>query len=353
MVEEMKASLPAMAGGGFYNRHSSLQAAAIEKALPLWRQTVETIHLTGPTIRVVDYGSSQGHNSMAPIGAAIDVLREQKGAVQPIEVIHTDLPGNDFTTLFGAVIGDENSYLTKSRNIFVSAIGRSYFDQLLPAGSVDLGWNSWTLQWMSRNPAEDPDFIYGIISPSAWIRKAVTEQLALDWKAFLRLRSIELKHGGKLFCLFGSRDNADVGWEWLVHMLWTCIIEMRAQGLLSEEDTRKINLPLGPRELTDVRAPFGDDGLYAGLKLAHAEKVESPDPYWSEYQNTKDAGQFGRNWRNFMKAVFAPVIQGAIDPRNDREARTEELLDRFAEKVSSAPRETRHYVVVAVLEKVS
>ncbi len=63
--------------------------------------------------------------------------------------------------------------------------------------------------------------------------------------------------------------------------------------------------------------------------------------------------QFGENWRNFMKAVFAPVIKEAIDPQKDRAALTEGLLDRFAAKVSRFPRETRHFVAVAVLEKVS
>lgn len=353
MVDKMKASLPSMEGGGFYNRNSSLQAAAIEKMLPLWRRAVEAVPLGGSRITVVDYGSSQGSNSMAPIGVAIEVLREQRGAVEPIEVVHTDLPGNDFSSLFTTVLEGKSSYLQRAQNVFFSAIGRTYFDQLLPAGSVDLGWNSWTLQWMSRNPADDPDFLYGIMSPSEWVRKAVVAQLAQDWKNFLLLRSVELKLGGKLFCLFGSRGSAELGWEWLVDTLWACVVEMRAEGLLSEEDKRKINLPIGPRELSDVEAPFDSAGFYAGLRLIHAEKAESPDPFWREYQATKDAKMFGANWRNFLKAVFAPVIQEAIDPRKDREALTEGLLDRFADKVSGSPRETRHYVAVAVLEKVS
>jgi hypothetical protein len=33
MADQIKASLPTMEGGGFYNRNSSLQAAAIEKML--------------------------------------------------------------------------------------------------------------------------------------------------------------------------------------------------------------------------------------------------------------------------------------------------------------------------------
>ncbi len=76
-------------------------------------------------------------------------------------------------------------------------------------------------------------------------------------------------------------------------------------------------------------------------------------PFWPSYQRAKDARQFGENWRNFMKAVFAPVIKEAIDPLKDRSVLTESLLDRFAEKVSCSPRERRHFVVVTASEKVS
>jgi len=88
----------AMQGGGFYNRNSGLQAANVASALQLFEDAARGIPIegAGPLV-IVDYGSSQGRNSMRPIGVALDVFRERVGAGRPIEVIHTDLPSNDFT----------------------------------------------------------------------------------------------------------------------------------------------------------------------------------------------------------------------------------------------------------------
>lgn len=347
----MNASLRGMEGDGFYNRHSSLQAAGIQKVLPLWRRVVETTPAPGPGVRIVDYGSSQGHNSMAPMRVAIETLLGRPGGAQSIEVVHTDLPGNDFTSLFEAVLESENSYLRLADNIFPSAIGRSYFEQILPPDSVDLGWNSWTLQWMSRNPAEDPDFLYGFMSPSQTVRAAVNRQLEEDWRNFLRLRAAELKRGGKLLCLLNSREPSGHGWEWIVQSLWACVEELHRQGKLTSEDKLRLNLPLAPRDLDDVQRPFRENGgLFAGLRLEHAEIIESVDPFWTEYTQTGNAEQFGVNWKNFMKAVFAPVIKSAFDP-DKADALFDELLDRFAIKISQTPRVTPHYVAIAVVQK--
>jgi hypothetical protein len=68
-------------------------------------------------------------------------------------VVHTDLPGNDFSALFQTLADDPESYLRGDPAVFASAVGRSFYEQILPAGSVTLGWSSWAVQWLSRVPA--------------------------------------------------------------------------------------------------------------------------------------------------------------------------------------------------------
>ncbi|MGZ6013459.1 MAG: hypothetical protein ACXWK0_16565, partial [Caulobacteraceae bacterium] len=73
----------AMEGRGFYNRNSDLQAAGIELLMPLLERTLDAVAVEGPGDRplvVADYGSSQGRNSMHPVGVAIDRLRARFGA---------------------------------------------------------------------------------------------------------------------------------------------------------------------------------------------------------------------------------------------------------------------------------
>jgi hypothetical protein len=66
-----KSAIAAMEGQGFYNRNSSLQAAGIEQVLPLWREAARSIAIGAETPTIVDYGSSQGRNSMSPMRVAI------------------------------------------------------------------------------------------------------------------------------------------------------------------------------------------------------------------------------------------------------------------------------------------
>src|SRR5262245_46648406 len=90
----------AMEGSGWYNRHSSMQAAGNERAKAYWKDALEKIPVGGENIVIADYGCSQGRNSLMPINVAIDTLRRRAGAERPVEIYHNDLPANDFGSLF-------------------------------------------------------------------------------------------------------------------------------------------------------------------------------------------------------------------------------------------------------------
>src|SRR5262249_7084678 len=83
----------AMEGGGAYNRSSSIQAAGLAPAVPWLAEAARVVPLGPPDVPLIvaDYGSSQGRNSLAPLRAAIGILRERTGADRPISVFHTDL----------------------------------------------------------------------------------------------------------------------------------------------------------------------------------------------------------------------------------------------------------------------
>ena len=84
-------STPApMEGHGGYTRSSSVQAAGLSPALPLFEQAASAVPLpdSSEAIVIADYGSSEGHNSLAPLSAAIRVLRGRMGPGRAISVVH-------------------------------------------------------------------------------------------------------------------------------------------------------------------------------------------------------------------------------------------------------------------------
>ncbi|WP_246737391.1 class I SAM-dependent methyltransferase [Nordella sp. HKS 07] len=342
----------AMEGSGFYNRNSSLQAAGIAAVLPLWEAAIQSADPGGGDLVIADYGSSQGRNSMLPIRMAIDALRAKVGNNIPVQVIHTDLPSNDFASLFKALEEDADSYMARNSHIFPSAIGRSYFDPIIPAGRVTLGWNSWTLQWMSRT-IEAPDHVFARFSNSPAVVDAVAKQQADDWQRFLRARAFELRPGGKLLSLFVADDPGHRSWRWIGGEFWGAIADMGDSGLLSERERLSLTFPTNARSLEEIEAPFLNDGQFAGLRIERLELMKGSDPFWGDFEATGDANKLGQSWADTMKAVFKPTALRAISPDRNGEELVEELFSRFASRVAASHQEHEHYLAAVVLAKSS
>jgi hypothetical protein len=98
----------AMESHGAYRRSSRVQAAGLSPAVPLLEQVAGTVALPSAPQPVVlaDYGCSEGHNSLVPLGVAIGALRQRLGPERAIWVVHTDLADNDFTALFQTLATD-------------------------------------------------------------------------------------------------------------------------------------------------------------------------------------------------------------------------------------------------------
>jgi len=351
MATEAPVANMAMEGAGFYNRNSNFQAAGIELALPFLMEAARAVPTDSDNPLVIaDYGSSQGKNSMRPVRLAIEALRSRTAADRAIEVVHTDLPSNDFASLFTTLHEDGSSYLAGHANVFPSAIGRSYFEPILPAGRVHLGWNSWTLHWMSANPAEVDDHLCAIFSKSETARAAVQHQQARDWSNFLAARAAEMAPSARLVSLFIGRMPELHGWEWVIGTLWPAAVSMEKDGLLSQEELMRFTEPSAGRTTADLEAPFAE-GPYHGLVLERAEVRRAPDPFWDDYLETRDAQQLGRRWAGTLSAVSSPVAAAAFAARPNRDALVDELYRRMEAGIAADPQEHIHFIAIAVVRK--
>jgi len=344
-----------MEGGGNYNRSSGVQASDLDRALARWVQAARNVPLapSPEPILLADYGSSQGRNSLAPMKAAIGVLRARLAPGRPICVTHTDLPGNDFAALFQTLEGDAGSYLASDPAVYASAVGRSFYQPILPPASVSLGWSSWAVQWLSRAPAPVPDHVQVAYSSDLAIRQAFVRQAAQDWRDFLAARSAELRPGGRLVLLTMACDEAgDFGYRSLLQALVDEIRGMVDAGEVRPAEWARMSIPTVGRSRDDWLEPFAASGSFEGLVLAHFELFDGHDPFWDRLQSGGDARAFGANWAAFSRASVFPTLAAALEEEPDVTARRLRFIDRLeagvAKRMAAAPE--RLQVPLALLE---
>ena len=305
-----------MEGKGAYNRSSSVQAAGSLPAIAVLERAARSVPLgtSADEMIIADYGSSEGHNSLSPMSAAINVLRERAGSHQAVFVFHVDVPGNDFTALFETLAKDANSYLRNNPEVFSAAIGRSYFEQVLPASSVTLGWSAWAIQWLSRVPSTISDHVVIAHSRDAAARAAFAEQSAKDWETFLAMRSLELRPGARLVLVTMATDeHDDFGYRQVVDALYEGLVDLVHRGVIRNEELQRMAISAVGRTRTQLTEPFAKTGHFAGLAFENFELFYGDDPIWRLFQTSGDAQAFGAQWAAFCRASVFPTLAMSLD----------------------------------------
>jgi hypothetical protein len=344
VTEPSKFLQPApMEGKGAYNRSSSVQAVGSLPAVALLERAARGVALPLPPepVFIADYGSSEGHNSLVPIAAALGMLRERVGNERAIFVFHADLPGNDFTALFETLANDPDSYLRNDPAVFSAAIGRSYFEQILPASSVTLGWSAWAVQWLSRVPCTIPDQVQVAYSHDAAARSAFAEQAAEDWRTFLAMRSRELRPGARLVVLtMAIDDSGDFGYRPVVDALYGALVDMVNRSFIRKEEFRRMAIPVVGRTRAQFTEPFGKSGHFADLSLENFELFDGEDRIWTQFKASGDARAFGAQWAAFCRASVFPTLATSLDevPDDTGSAKFMDQLEAgIAARLSTTP----------------
>ncbi|OBF58357.1 SAM-dependent methyltransferase [Mycobacterium sp. 852002-53434_SCH5985345] len=339
-----------------YTRSSRLQAAGLGPAIALFERAAEQVPLPKPPqpIVIADYGCANGHNSLKPMSAAIALLRRRTQNDHAILVAHTDIPDNDFSALFRTLSDDPESYLHLDAATFASSIGRSFYDQIVPSKTVNLGWSSWAAQWLSTMPAEVHDHLHISYSHDDAARAAYTQRAALDWHNFVAFRGRELAPDGRLVVMTIALDqDGTSGFPTLLDAMLEALHAQVRDGLLRQEELRRMTIPTFARSEKDFRAPFAPSGRFEGLTIDHLETFNAEDRFWIRFQADRDAEAFGAQWAAFARAALFPALVRGLDDgvRDGRAGEfVDQLQDAVAASLSSAPEPMR--IPLALVELV-
>jgi hypothetical protein len=314
MPNELTPSHGVMEGKGAYNKYAKLPAGGAALALPLLEKAVSNVRLEkgDQPVVIADYGSSQGKNSMVPMQVAIRSLRQRLGPNRPISVFHIDQPSNDFNTLFEVLDADPDKYALDDPNVFPGAIGRSFYESVLPPVSVHLGWCSYAAVWLSRIPTLIPGHFISFRSTDA-VRAEFARQGAQDWEAFLSLRARELRDGGRLIVVLPARaDDGLSGFENIMDQANAVLGEMVADGAITAEEHARMALRAYPRRKGDLLAPFVHDSHFQHLTVADFEMSTLPDAAWNDYERDGNREALAAKQALFFRSVFMPSLASAL-----------------------------------------
>jgi hypothetical protein len=345
-----------MEGNGAYNKHAKLPAGGAALAIPFLEKAVQGIDLAPDDRPVViaDYGSSQGKNSLAPLRIAIEIVRRRVGPTRPISVFHIDQPSNDFNTLFEVLDADPERYALDEPNVFPCAIGRSFYENVLPSDSVHLGWSSYAAVWLSRVPAPLSGHFMPLRSTGAE-RAVFHRQAAQDWETFLSLRARELRPGGRLVVVLPAlNDESVTGFEPLMDHANAALAEMVDEGALRADDRQRMVLGSCPRRRCDLLAPFQPSGQFQNLSVECCEMSWVADAVWADYQRDGNREALATKHALFFRSVFVPSLALALTEAHDAGRRRlfadrlEELLKR---RLADRPEPMHSFVQTMVLAK--
>jgi hypothetical protein len=187
----------AMRDGGYYSAATTGAKDVIDGAADLVLDAIGG--LPDPTWNrpfvMTDMGCADGGTSIDLMRAAVDTAIVRWPG-RPVTVVYTDQPRNDFNSLFRLVHGltDVPSHLQSVNDVFVMASATSFYEQILPAGTLDLGFSATAMHWLSRKPCDLSSHVHPV-GASGTELAAFVAQGQRDWETILLGRAREAGSG--------------------------------------------------------------------------------------------------------------------------------------------------------------
>lgn len=262
----------------YYNEHCWIQNAALKPGLDLIPS-----YENSKKVVVVDYGCSQGNNSIEALQKVISTL--PSGATA--HLLFEDTPYNDFTSL-GLTISKHFSPSSTPKGIFIAPamIPIGFYNQVTPTAHADLGLSWSSLNYLENSPNIALD---ATASPAEFIaarQKALASAGATDFIKLLKLRAQEIRPGGYFIAAIGGQKPegdsrpGNQGFQ----PLQAAMMKMLKTGKLSMAEMGATALwPAHERTLEEVKV--GLDAVKGLWDVEHVDAQLIVHPSWGTYQD--------------------------------------------------------------------
>ncbi|RAZ90869.1 SAM-dependent methyltransferase [Mesorhizobium hawassense] len=355
----------AMRGAGYYSANTVGAKYVIDKVADLVVEAVAKMPrlADGQPFAIADFGAADG-------GTSMDMMRRLVGAVRKTEpdraisITYTDLPHNDFSTLFrlsqGLLGTSTEAPLAETPSLYIFGSGTSFYRQIVPDNSLSFGFSATAMHWISKRPCMIADHVQAVGASNAE-REQFRAQALRDWETILLARAHELRSGGRLalanFCIdeegryLGHTTGADMFDCFARH--WRDLLRA---GRISETEYVNATFQQFYKTPDEFAAPFRDPASpvsQAGLKLETMFTMVTPCPYAEAFRTHRNAPDFARAYvptlRSWSETVFANALDPAR-PASERSAIIDDFYNTYEADVARTPEDHRMDYVHCVTE---
>ncbi|MEC8851468.1 MAG: SAM-dependent methyltransferase, partial [Pseudomonadota bacterium] len=340
MTQNSDASGLAMTTGGDYSLSTRGAKDVIDRATPRFRAALAAAagQATGDHLVIADFGCADGGTGLE----AMRQLASHAKTLRPngsVTIVYEDQPLNDFNTLTRMVQGQAGPppLHDPARGIYVLASGTSFYQPVLPPGSLHLGISATAMHWLSAKPTDIADHIHAVGAEGAALA-AFSAQAARDWETILLARAAELAPGGRLvFCNFcRDEDGRYLGHTGGVSMfatfreIWR---QFQDQGRISAAEFSAMTFPQYYRTVEEFAAPLRDATgpvTAAGLRLETIETGVTPCPYAAAFaRDGGDAASFARAYVPTLRSWSESTFFNGLSARRPEVERRQVIEDFY------------------------
>ncbi len=341
-----------MKGGGYYSAHTIGAKHVIDRAGELIFDRFSRLRCDPPgrSFNIADYGAADGGTSLDLIGKIIAKARNRAPNHQ-ISVTYTDLPHNDFSSLFRMLQGQiegVSSYLAEYRDVFVSCSGTSFYEQIVSNAMVDLGFSATAMHWLSGMPGTIANHVHAVGAQGEELQ-AFRDHAIADWEKILLSRADEMAPGGLLvmanFCIdeqgryLGNTRGANMFDTF--DRLWSDLV---TNGMLDESEYQATAFPQFYKTLDEFRAPFDDPESAVsrcGLKLEDAFTAITECPYRAEFDRAGDPAMFADAYLPTLRSWSENVFINGLNPARSVSEKNA-VVDQFYKNYNTLVRDEPH-----------
>jgi hypothetical protein len=339
-----------MSGGGIYSLATTGAKHVIDAATPLVLDAIKSLPLESMEqgFSISDMGCADAGTSLTMIGTVIDAVSARAPGTA-VSVIYTDQPHNDFNALITNVygLGPFETYLDNREQIFPLVSATSFYRQILPHNSLNLGFSATAMHWLSQKVCNISNHVQAVGAQGSELQ-AFRNQAHSDWRQILIHRAKELEPGGKLVLInFGTNEEGQyLGNTGGINMfdtfnqIWQSFLD---QKRIKNQEYENMTLPQYYNSVEEFSTPLIDPGeavYQAGLRLDHIDTRIVKCPFAEDYTHHRDATRFADEYIPTIRSWNESIYFNALStdrPVEERRGIIEDYYDTYKTMVRENP----------------